>query len=57
MEYRIYIEGSLVNICQSDFVFINNFNCYKKQFKTKKVTYTYKKIVKDKESEIWLKSI
>ena len=54
MEYRIYVNGLLVNICQNPFVLMNNFNSYKKTFPDEEVKYIHCEVKNDEERLNWL---
>lgn len=57
MEYRIYANGKLVNICTNDLVLGSNLNTYYRKYGKENVELKKTKAVMDEEKKQWLDSL
>lgn len=58
MEYRIYVDGALRNICDGSYAFLCNFNKYRSSYGNERVEYkTFHTSPMDDEKLKWLESV
>lgn len=56
MEYRLYLDGKLVNCCISEFAYMCNCTNYKNKYGDR-VSATYTEMEMDDEKREWLNSL
>jgi len=57
MEYRVYVNGKLINICQNDFVLGCNLINYRSKYGKENVEFKQVKATMDEEKKEYLKSV
>lgn len=54
MEYRIYVNGKLENICQNDFALACNLSNYRSKYGKENVEFKRVESIMDNEKKRWL---
>ena len=54
MEFRIYVNGKLINICSSDFALMNNISSYNSKYGKENVEVKHVERIMDDEKKEYL---